>query len=710
MNPLSKEEQEQFDRATNCGICEKPFGVGESKAKDHDHLTGKFRFAAHLNCNLNYKLPGFIPIISHNMAGYDSHMFIRELFSDKSNVDVLAQSKEKYISFTKHLHVGNYRKFELMRQKGVFPYNFVDSLDKLDYDRLPSKREFFDKLNDEAISELDYRRAHKVWDLFNCQCLGEYSDIYLRSDVLLLCDIFQNFRNICFETYKLDPAQYFTAPGLAWDAMLKLTKVNLELLTDIDMIHMLKKGIRGGISQCTERKHIANNMFLPNYNSEEPSSFITYLDATNLYGHSMSQPLPTGGFTWVNESGIKNFDVMEVSDESRYGFILEVDVDYPEELHDKHTDLPFLAENIVPPNSKSKLKKLIPNLYNKRNYVIHYKTLQQAIKNGLILKKIHRVLKFEQSRWLKQYIDLNTQMRNRTSNKLEKDFYKLMNNSVFGKTMENVDNRKDIKLCTHWENIGQKTGASSLIAQPHFKTCSIFSENLVAIHLGKQSVMYNKPIYIGFSILELSKTVLYGFYYDVIKKHFEDKASLLYTDTDSLILKIYTDNFYKFIGENLDEFDRSNYKPGNKFNVPINLSVLGKMKDEFPADPIVCFYGTGAKAYYVKSVSDEIKKAKGVKKNVIKKHLTIDDYSTVVEKGGVLLRKMSTFTTTLHDMFTEMKNKVALSHKDDKRYIIPNTCKTLAWGHSDIPFYETSPTQNLEYLLRAYDELCGNDV
>ncbi|KAJ8911232.1 hypothetical protein NQ315_012219 [Exocentrus adspersus] len=526
-------------------------------------------------------------------------MFIRELFSDKSNVDVLAQSKEKYISFTKHLHVGNYvdkdgiskrrmlklrfidsfkfmasslqalggnlnpdlffetkkhfpdqRKFELMRQKGVFPYNFVDSLDKLDYDRLPSKREFYDKLNDEAVSELDYRRAQKVWDLFNCQSLGEYSDIYLKSDVLLLCDIFQNFRKICFETYKLDPAQYFTAPGLAWDAMLKLTKVNLELLTDIDMIYMLKKGIRGGISQCTERKHIANNMFLPNYNSEEPSSFITYLDATNLYGHSMSQPLPTGGFTWVNESDIKNFDVMEVSDESRYGFILEVDVDYPEELHDKHTDLPFLAENIVPPNSKSKLKKLIPNLYNKRNYVIHYKTLQQAIKNGLILKKIHRVLKFEQSRWLKQYIDLNTQMRNRASNKFEKDFYKLMNNSVFGKTMENVDNRKDIKLCTHWENIGQKTGASSLIAQPHFKT----------------------------------------------------------------------------------------------------------------------------------------------------------------QKGGVLLRKMSTFTTTLHDMFTEMKDKVALSHKDDKRYIIPNTCKTLAWGHSDIPFYETSPTQNLEYLLRAYDELCGNDV
>ncbi|KAJ8917969.1 hypothetical protein NQ315_002664 [Exocentrus adspersus] len=663
MNPLSREEQDQFDRATSCGICEKPFGVGQSKAKDHDHLTGKFRFAAHTNCNLNYKIPNFIPIICHNMSGYDIHMFIKQLFSENSTVDVIAQSKEKYISITKHLHVGSYidkdglSKRRMLKLRFIDSFKFMasslqtlganlssdlffetkktfpgsnkirfdatkrDSVDKLEYHRLPSKGDFYDKLNDEAVSELDYRRAQRVWELFNCQNLGEYSDIYLKSDVLLLCDVFQNFRKICFETYKLDPAQYFTAPGLAWDAMLRLTKVNLELLTDIDMIHMLKKGIRGGISQCSERKHIANNMFLPNYNSEEPSSFITYLDATNLYGHSMSQRLPTGGFTWVNESGIKNFDVMEVSDESRYGFILEVDVDYPEELHDKHTDLPFLAENIVPPNSKSKLKKLIPNLYNKRNYVIHYKTLQQAIKNGLILKKTHRVLKFEQSRWLKQYIDLNTQMRNNASNKFEKDFYKLMNNSVFGKTMENVDNRKDIRLSTHWENIGKKLGTSSLIAQPHFKTCSIFSENLVAIHLGKQSVLYCKPIYIGFCILELSKTVLYGFYYDVIKKHFEDKASLLYTDTDSLILKIYTDNFYKFIGENLDEFDTSNYKPENKFNVPINLSVLGKMKDEFPADPIVCFYGTGAKAYYVKSLSDEVKKAKGVKKECNQKTL-----------------------------------------------------------------------------------------
>ncbi|KAJ8949419.1 hypothetical protein NQ318_007519 [Aromia moschata] len=471
MEHLTREKEYDLNRAEACGICEKPFLEGEQRVKDHCHLTGKIRFHAHSTCNLNYKIPNFIPIIFHNMSGYDCHMFIKELFSDKKNADVIAQSKEKYISFTKYLHVDTYidkkacltkkflklrfidsfkfmasslqnlgenlrsdlfhetrkyfpdeSQFRLMRQKGVFPYSFVDNLDKLNLKYLPSKEQFYDNLSETHIKDVDYERAQKVWNLFGCHTLGEYSDIYLKSDVLLLCDVFQNFRKICFENYKLDPTQYFTAPGLAWDAMLKLTNVELELLTDIDMVHLLKRGVRGGISQCSERKHIANNIFLPNYNADEPSSFIMYLDATNLYGHSMSQALPTGGFTWLTENEISTFDITQIPDDGPQGFILEVDVYYPQELHDMHSDLPFLVENMVPPNSKSKLKKLIPNLNDKINYVVHYKNLQQAIKNGLVLKKIHRVLKFNQSCWLKKYIDLNTKMRNGALNKFEKRF------------------------------------------------------------------------------------------------------------------------------------------------------------------------------------------------------------------------------------------------------------------------------------------------
>ncbi|XP_074029419.1 uncharacterized protein [Leptinotarsa decemlineata] len=748
MDTQTDEEEEQFAAARTCGICNKAFTDGEVKVRDHCHVTGKKRsHAAHSKCNLNFKIPNFIPIIFHNLSGYDCHLFIKELYRNKERVDVIPQTKEKYISFTKHLFTHSYtdkdgvvrknylkmrfidsykfmtnsleklganltsdqclemhkhfpqiEKFNLMRQKGVFPYSFVDDIDKLNYPLLPTKNQFYDTLNCEHISETDYDRARNVWNLFECQNLGEYSDLYLKSDVLLLCDIFENFRTTSLEIYNLDPVQYYTAPGLSWDAMLKFTNVELELLTDIDMIHFFQKGIRGGISQCSERKHIANNRFLPNYNPKEPSTFITYLDATNLYGHSMSQPLPTSEFTWLTPNEILNLDVMDVSTDSPYGYVFEVDIHYPQELHDKHSDLPFLVEKIIPPRTQSKTPKLISNLNDKRKYIVHYRNLQQAVKNGLIVMNTHRVLKFKQSCWMKPYIDLNTEMRNRSNNKSVKDFYKLMNNAVYGKTMENVDNRIDVRLVTHWENIKKNIGASTLIAKPNFKNCSIFTDNFVAIQLSRVKVHYDKPLYLGFSILELSKTVMYDFFYGCIKQHFDENVSLLYTDTDSLILKVNTENFYEFIKTNISRFDTSNYSIVNQFNIPVTSSVLGNFKDEFPNDPIMSFYGTGAKAYYVKSVDGEFKKAKGVKRSVIKNELTCEDYQKIVEKGGMIFRKMNSFRSVLHDMYTELKNKDALSYHDDKRFIIPNTTHTLPWGHNDIEFYENDPNENIRWI------------
>lgn len=759
MLPMSKEEILEYDNATLCAICEKPFTENDIKVRDHCHLTGKKRFgAAHSKCNLNYKVPTFIPIMFHNLSGYDCHLFIKQLCSQDDKIDVIAQNKEKYISFTKHKFVGyttdiqgrvqkkflqmrfldsfrflsaslqnladsltsqdffetrkhyNGSTFELMRQKGVFPYSFVDNVSKLDVTTLPSKADFYDKLNEEDISVDEYDRAVLVWNTFKCQTLGDYSDIYLKTDVLLLADVFENFREKCLNVYKLDPAHYYTSPGLSWDAMLKYTKVELELLTDFDMIKFFKNGIRGGISQCTERKHIANNKYLPNYNPDEMPSFISYLDATNLYGFSMSQMLPTGGFEWLSESDISDFKVENISKESDVGYVLEVDVCYPQHLHDLHKDLPFLVESVIPPNTKSKMTKLIPNLNDKKKYIVHYKNLQQALKYGLKITKIHRILKFNQSYWLKKYIDLNAELRRNAKTKFEKDLFKLMVNAVYGKTMENVDNRKLIKLVTHWNSIRRSQGARALIAQPNFKTLSIFHENFVAIHMGNVKISYNKPIYVGFAVLELSKVVMYDFFYGTIKHEFQDHASLLYMDTDSLILKIETDDFYSFMKDNIEKFDTSNYKTDNSFNIPVTKSVLGKMKDEFPADPIISFYGTGAKAYYIQSVNSQFKKAKGIKRNVIKKYLDKADYQRMVEEGGgIILRKMNTFKSTIHNMYTEVKNKIALSHHDDKRFIIPNSTKTLPWGHSDIEFYNTDPEINVQLCLNSINNINADE-
>ncbi|KAB0792615.1 hypothetical protein PPYR_11269 [Photinus pyralis] len=739
MEPLSEDELRMYDESRTCFICQNPFDNDSTnpKVKDHCHITGKYRGSAHATCNLNYKIPNFIPVVFHNLSGYDSHLFVKELGADTEDIDVIPTSTEKYITFSKRVLVdevdlesgkkerkymklrfidsfrfmptsldklstnltseqcaeirkffNDSNKFQLLRKKGCFPYSYVDCMSKLDEKDIPSHTKFYNDMTQEHISRDEYERVVRIWNVFNCKTLGDYSDLYLKTDVLLLADVFQNFRSLCMNVYGVDAAHYVTTPGLTWDAMLKFTRVKLELLTDMDMYHMIKKGIRGGVSTCIKRKSCANNEFVPGYDSNQAKVFIQYLDATNLYGNSMREYLPVDGFSWLTRADIEKFNVHDISDESDVGYILEVDLHYPLELHSTHNDLPFCPENILPPRAKYKQTKLIPNLYDKSKYVIHYRNLKQCLKHGLVLTHVHRILKFNQKPWLRDYIDLNTRMRNKATNSFEKDFFKLMNNGVFGKTMENVDKRKILKLLTHWENYGRRRGLESFITQPHFKKFTQFSHTLFAVEMSKVSVVYNKPIYVGFTILDVSKIVMYRFFYDILRAHYGKNVSLLYTDTDSFILEVKTHDLYEHMRNNLNEYDTSNYK-NNLHGVITTPSIVGKMKDEYAGKAIHLFYGAGAKSYCVKTEDDVIKKAKGVKKITIKKDLSEFDYKCVAEQTDKkVFCKMLVFKSTLHDIYTELVNKIGLSSYDDKRFVIPNTCDTLAWGHRDIRRYE----------------------
>ena len=279
------------------------------------------------------------------------------------------------------------------------------------------------------------RMRKKVWETFEMQNLEDYHNLYNRVDVLLLTDVFENFRDICIKNYKLDPAHYYTAPGLAWDAALKVTEVKLELLSDMDMLLMVEKGIRGGVSMISNRYGKANNKYMGDrFDDKEPSKYITYLDANNLYGWAMSKPLPTHGFKWMKVNELETWE--------KHSCILEVDLEYPKSLHNLHSDYPLAPEQI----EVNKVLKLIPNLGDKKKYILHYENLKQYLSSGLKLTNIHRGIKFEESQWLEKYIALNTDLRTVAKNEFEKDFFKLMNNSVFGKTMENTRNRVDIKL------------------------------------------------------------------------------------------------------------------------------------------------------------------------------------------------------------------------------------------------------------------------
>nr|XP_022908200.1 uncharacterized protein LOC111419606 [Onthophagus taurus] len=702
---------------------------------------------------------------------------------------------------------------------------------------------FYNKLTLEDISDEQCLHAQHVWKEFNCQNLKEYSDLYLKTDVPLLADVFKKFRRVCFKTY--------------------------ELLTDIDQVHFVKKGIRRGISQCSLQHAKANNKYMETYDANSPSELLMYWDVNNLNGWAMSQFIPVSDFKWLSENEIKNLDFNNIRDISDFGYILDVDIEYPEILHDLHNDLPFLAENLLPPNavahglkvckinrvlsfrqsawlksyidkntelrqsaknafekdffklinnavfgktmenvdkrvdirlvtsgedvqgqgaemadvdehgldvlpnnkenyisfSKTVLvdkvmdedrhvdknflklrfvdsfrfmassldsladnlekyvdieypenlhdlhndlpflaenllppngkcesdKRLIPNLFNKKNYVVHYRNLKQAVAHGLKVYKINRVLSFKQSAWLKSYIDKNTELRQSAKNAFEKDFFKLMNNAVFGKTMENVDKRVDVRLVTSWEDICMKTGrpklgARSLIAKLNFKNIKTFTETFSAIQMERLHIVYDKPLYVGFTVLELSKLLMYNFFYGFLKPKYGEGIRLCYMDTDSFTVLINSNDVYTDVKLNLNKFDTSNYSPDNQFDVPLqNKAVLGLMKDENCGEIMEEFVGLRSKVYANRVADGRVtKKSKGVKKAVVKRKITFENYIECLNSKAVLFRKQLSFRSFHHIIFTMLQNKLVLSPNDTKRCICNDGIDTLAWGHHGI--------------------------
>ena len=270
-----------------------------------------------------------------------------------------------------------------MLRKGVYPYEYMDNWERFNETSLPRKESFYSNLNMEDIDDVDYRHGNNVINKSRLNNLGDYHDLYVESDTILLADVFENFRDMSLKEYQLDPAHFLSLPGLAWQACLKKTNIELELLTDFKMLLMVEEGIRGGICHSIHRYAKANNKYMKNYNSNEESSYIQYLDANNLYGWAMSKKLPVNGFKWIdnneiNEDFIKNYD--ENNDK---GYIFKVDVKYSKRLLELHSDLPFLPERM----EINKCKKLVCNLYSKKKYVAHINTLKQALNHGLKLKK-----------------------------------------------------------------------------------------------------------------------------------------------------------------------------------------------------------------------------------------------------------------------------------------------------------------------------------
>ena len=318
------------------------------------------------------------------------------------------------------------------------------------------------------------------------------------------------------------------------------------------MLLMVEEGIRGGICHSIHRYAKANNKYMKDYDKNIESSYIQYLDANNLFGWAMSQKLPLNNFKWVEDASKINEKFIEnYYENSRKGYILEVDVKYPKELHDLHSDLPFLPKKM----KIDKCNKLVCDLHNKKKYVVHIKSLKQALNHGLKLKRVHRVIEFNKKTWLKPYIDINIELRKLAKDDFEKDLFKLMNNAVFGKTMENIRKHRDIKIVTTDKK------RNKLVSEPNYHTMNYISKDLSIIEMNETKVKKNKPMYLGLTILDISKILMYEFWYDYMKPKYKNKVKLCYVDTDSLIMNIKTTDFYKDISYDVEKrFDTSNYE------------------------------------------------------------------------------------------------------------------------------------------------------
>ena len=550
---MTDDEEEEYRNDNVCRFCEKE--ILSDKVRDHCHLTSKYRGPAHSKCNINVtqKQSNFIPFIFHNFSNYDCHMFFKKLVDkkrDKVDFDIIPKTNEEYISVTygcirfidsyrflssgldslvKNLDEDDFKilkkefpdKWQYLNKKLAYPYEYFNSIDdyKKPVHNLENK-DFFSKLKNKCPDYKEIDRTREIIEIFNIKNGKELTELYLKSDVILLADVFEKFIKISVEEFSNNPLYCVSLPGYTWQCGLKYTGINLQTLQDKDMILLLENNIRGGISSVMGDRYIKS----------DKNKKILYFDANNLYGHSMSQPLPYDEIelwhghpdllmNWLDE-------ILNTPDDSDIGYFIEVDLTYPNIIKQKTKNFPFAPENkkINADNFNDYMKEIKPDTYiqsiklicdwsDKKNYLIHYRMLKFYVRHGMLIDKIHNIISFKQNKWLEKYINFNTQKRSKAKNDFEKDFYKLLNNAFYGKTMENVRNRlkiKFIKKDDYREIIKQQSKLTFNGIHKSYENCDSYT-------FKQNEVLMDKPIYLGFSVLELSKLLMYETYYDKLQ-------------------------------------------------------------------------------------------------------------------------------------------------------------------------------------------------
>lgn len=691
-----------------CYMCKKS---DIAVVRDHCHYTGTYLGPACNTCNLARRIRPFLPVLFHNLRRYDLHHVLKHAISRLPHwsLSVIPQSTETFLSLTAYIgSQGIIVRFldslqflsmsldsvvlsipsdELtlsktafsndLCTKGVFPYSYVSSHNILELkrDQLPPIEVFHDKLQDRvSITPEQYAEACEKWNTYGCETLKDYMMVYLKRDVYLLADVFQHLRRKTLTIDGLEPAHFYSIPGLSWASALKMTNNQVDLLYDSCMYEFFESGLRGGMTFIN--KHMCK---------QENNTELLYLDINNLYGWALSQMLPCNSFQWCLDREflaqlVKDLLLMD-TENCDIGYVFEVDLAIPNSLHDQFDQLPLAPELKCPPGIKT--RKLLLTHEAKHNYVIHFRLLKTFLSLGVEVTKIHRAVSFRQERIFEKYICTNTENRAKATTQFERQFFKLKNNSLYGKTVENVRGRKNIRLCQTAKRL------ITYSSKVNFHKAVQIDDNLVAAILKREGVFLNKPIYIGQAVLDLSKMRMYDFYYQELQSYarqWSGEINIAACDTDSYFLEIKNIPLHALTQSMMHDglLDTSNYPPNHLLFSNKNASKVGLCKDESEAKVTYIewvFLRPKCYSLLTQECQNSMRKAKGVQQCVVKNRLCHEDYRNQLNpQVAPLPVKVRRIGSINHQLYTFEQSKIALSSLDDKRHWT-DWNDSLAYGH-----------------------------
>lgn len=648
----------------------------------------------------------------------DSFRFLNmSLLKLAETVDSLPKTEQFVKSTFKDENALEYFKLSKMH----FPYEFIKSFRHYEMG-LPSIDGFFSTLTGATISQDEYDYCLNIYTRLagvngGLMNLGIFNMFYQSIDIHLLHDVFENFRKTSYDAFGLDPVHFYSLPNFSFE-ILKFNVKDMEIpIPNCPTFHQfIRKNLKGGLSMASRRESVSNIPRQKHYDPSKPLSSIHYFDQNSQYPTCMFKyKLPFDEYRWLEGSEFKAMSIVlkdyQMSCElfnidSDYSCILQCDVLVPStrEAHDFLNTLPLLPTNEI----INKTKRLIPTLYPlKKDFVGHVLLLQQSQKFGYQIVKVHRILLFRQTYWLRDHMSMLSTMRINATSTFSKLSFKMYMNATFGKLLQR--NRElELKCVSKWvvkTGKGNWAYAERYLKQPIFRSFEIINSNLAIIEMCRTNVELTSLVVAGMSVLDISKTLLYSFFYDEIRPVYGLQATVNYVDTDGIIFSLiqnldpvaHSSNtspvtkplmpcFHHFMKCRGDLFDTSNYPFPNRFNMPLlNKGQLGYWKDESEGKTIIYCCCLGSKVYAIEvedcDRNEKILKLKGVAKRITKL-FEPQDYRNVLYNRLVLRNSMSRICTKNQVNYTVVYNRISLNHINSKRMIVGgDVVNTYAFGH-----------------------------